>query len=289
MSLLDTLTDESAPDPAAVMDQTDLKDRVADAIARLPEREKLVVALYYYENLTLREIGEVLGVTESRVSQLHTKAVLRLRGAPRRLMTRRPPRVVHLDEIEAIPGPGTLTWHPVRAELGLRAFGTNAYTAQNVGDDVVEPHDENPDLAHEELYFVARGARRSRSTASASTRRRGRTSSCPTPRPTATPWREEPGTTVLSFGGPATFTPSAWEWMFRAVALIDSDVAGARAVLEDGLEKHPESPGLRDRAGARAAGRGRRGRCARDPSRSRRGPPDAEEYARQDAALSALL
>ena len=48
---------------------------------RLPEREKLVVALYYYENLTLREIGEVLGVTESRVSQLHTKAVLRLRSA----------------------------------------------------------------------------------------------------------------------------------------------------------------------------------------------------------------
>ena len=71
---------EHAPDPAAVMDQTDLKDRVADAIARLPEREKLVVALYYYENLTLREIGEVLGVTESRVSQLHTKAVLRLRS-----------------------------------------------------------------------------------------------------------------------------------------------------------------------------------------------------------------
>jgi RNA polymerase sigma factor for flagellar operon FliA len=80
VSLLDTLTDETAPDPAAVMDQTDLKDRVADAIARLPEREKLVVALYYYENLTLREIGEVLGVTESRVSQLHTKAVLRLRS-----------------------------------------------------------------------------------------------------------------------------------------------------------------------------------------------------------------
>ena len=53
---------------------------VADAIARLPEREKLVVALYYYENLTLREIGEVLGVTESRISQLHTKAVLRLKS-----------------------------------------------------------------------------------------------------------------------------------------------------------------------------------------------------------------
>jgi RNA polymerase sigma factor for flagellar operon FliA len=80
VSLLDTLQDTGAPDPAAAMDATELKDRIADAIARLPEREKLVVALYYYENLTLREIGEVLGVTESRVSQLHTKAVLRLRG-----------------------------------------------------------------------------------------------------------------------------------------------------------------------------------------------------------------
>src|ERR1700712_508890 len=80
IAALAELQDPGAPDPAAVMDQTDLKDRIADAIARLPEREKLVVALYYYENLTLREIGEVLGVTESRVSQLHTKAVLRLRG-----------------------------------------------------------------------------------------------------------------------------------------------------------------------------------------------------------------
>jgi RNA polymerase sigma factor FliA len=80
VSLLDTLQDPEAPDPAKVMDESELKDRVADAIARLPEREKLVIALYYYENLTLREIGEVLGVTESRISQLHTKAVLRLRS-----------------------------------------------------------------------------------------------------------------------------------------------------------------------------------------------------------------
>jgi RNA polymerase sigma factor for flagellar operon FliA len=80
VSLLDTIHDPDAPDPERIVDATELKDRVADAIARLPEREKLVIALYYYENLTLREIGEVLGVTESRISQLHTKAVLRLRG-----------------------------------------------------------------------------------------------------------------------------------------------------------------------------------------------------------------
>jgi RNA polymerase sigma factor (sigma-70 family) len=88
VSLLDTLQDPDALDPSELMDATDMKDRVADAIARLPEREKLVVALYYYENLTLREIGEVLGVTESRVSQLHTKAILRLKarlaGSPAR-------------------------------------------------------------------------------------------------------------------------------------------------------------------------------------------------------------
>ncbi len=80
VSLMDTLEDPGAPDPARSLDVGDMKDRIADAIARLPEREKLVIALYYYENLTLREIGEVLGVTESRISQLHTKAVLRLRS-----------------------------------------------------------------------------------------------------------------------------------------------------------------------------------------------------------------
>ncbi len=80
VSLLDTLPDRRAPDPQLAVDQSELRERIASAIAALPEREKLVVALYYYENLTLREIGEVLGVTESRVSQLHTKAVLRLRS-----------------------------------------------------------------------------------------------------------------------------------------------------------------------------------------------------------------
>ena len=80
VSLLDTIQDHNAVDPAQAVDKTEMRDRLADAIGRLPEREKLVVALYYYENLTLREIGEVLGVTESRVSQLHTKAVLRLKG-----------------------------------------------------------------------------------------------------------------------------------------------------------------------------------------------------------------
>jgi RNA polymerase sigma factor for flagellar operon FliA len=88
IALIDTIEDTDAPDPQGALSQTEMKEAIADAIARLPEREKLVVTLYYYEELTLREIGEVLGVTESRVSQLHTKAVLRLKarlsGSPAR-------------------------------------------------------------------------------------------------------------------------------------------------------------------------------------------------------------
>jgi RNA polymerase sigma factor FliA len=80
LSLIDTIGDSRLTDPAALLDMTELRDTLADAIARLPEREKIVIALYYYDGLTLREIGDVLGVTESRVSQLHTKAILRLKG-----------------------------------------------------------------------------------------------------------------------------------------------------------------------------------------------------------------
>jgi RNA polymerase sigma factor for flagellar operon FliA len=80
VSLLDTLEDPDSVRPADALDETELREILGDAISRLPERERLVITLYYYEELTLREIGEVLGVTESRISQLHTKAILRLKA-----------------------------------------------------------------------------------------------------------------------------------------------------------------------------------------------------------------
>jgi RNA polymerase sigma factor for flagellar operon FliA len=79
-SLIETLEDPKSRDPSKMLDLTEMKAQLAKGIDALPDREKIVIALYYYENLTLREIGEVLGVTESRVSQLHTKAILRLKG-----------------------------------------------------------------------------------------------------------------------------------------------------------------------------------------------------------------
>src|ERR1700733_3086201 len=80
LSLVDTLEDTKAEDPVSAFETEETKYPLARAINTLPEREKIVVTLYYYEGLTLAEIGQVLGVTESRICQMHTKAVLQLRG-----------------------------------------------------------------------------------------------------------------------------------------------------------------------------------------------------------------
>ena len=80
LSLVDTLEDTKAEDPVMAFETEETKYLLARAINTLPEVEKIVVTLYYYEGLTLVEIGQVLGVTESRICQMHTKAVLQLRA-----------------------------------------------------------------------------------------------------------------------------------------------------------------------------------------------------------------
>jgi RNA polymerase sigma factor for flagellar operon FliA len=80
LSLMDTLEDTAADDPVEIAEDRELRRLLARAVNTLPDREKTVVTLYYYEGLTLAEIGQVLGVTESRVSQIHTKSVLQLRA-----------------------------------------------------------------------------------------------------------------------------------------------------------------------------------------------------------------
>jgi len=76
----DLVPDRKGTNPEAAFQIEEMKRVLADAINRLPERERLVVTLYYYEGLTLAEIGSVLGVTESRVCQIHTKSVISLRN-----------------------------------------------------------------------------------------------------------------------------------------------------------------------------------------------------------------
>ncbi|MBA3282293.1 MAG: FliA/WhiG family RNA polymerase sigma factor [Acidimicrobiia bacterium] len=78
-TLADTIPD-SSEGPSQQLELREMRGQLAEAIERMPEREKVVLTLYYFENLTLLQIGQVLQVTESRVSQIHTKAVLQLRG-----------------------------------------------------------------------------------------------------------------------------------------------------------------------------------------------------------------
>jgi len=80
LKLIDCLTDSDALTPLALLKTSEIRDIVADAITALPDKERMVVSLYYYEELTMKEISHIMQLTESRISQLHTKALLRLRG-----------------------------------------------------------------------------------------------------------------------------------------------------------------------------------------------------------------
>lgn len=88
LSLADTIPDEASPDPLLVVEDQEKVEALAEAIEALPSRERLVVSLYYNEGLTMKEVSQVMGVSESRVSQLHTQAILRLRAWLRRPIRR---------------------------------------------------------------------------------------------------------------------------------------------------------------------------------------------------------
>ncbi len=129
----------------------------------------------------------------------------------------------------------------MRSALGIRAFGTNAYTAAEAGQDVVEPHTEDD---HQELYFVAAGRATFTIDGASHDAPAGTYVFLPDPASHRHAVAEEPGTTVLSFGGPPTFEPSAWEPAFRSAALIRSDPRRAREILAEGLREHPASATL---------------------------------------------
>jgi RNA polymerase sigma factor for flagellar operon FliA len=79
-SYADVVEDVNAENPYSALKLQQMKQIVADTIGTLPEKERLVISLYYYEDLNMKEIGNILGITESRVCQIHTKSVLRLRS-----------------------------------------------------------------------------------------------------------------------------------------------------------------------------------------------------------------
>ncbi len=80
--------DKQTETPENIINSNELRDTLASAINSLPEKEKKVVSLYYYEELTYKEIGKILSISESRVSQIHTKAIIRLKNKVKNLFER---------------------------------------------------------------------------------------------------------------------------------------------------------------------------------------------------------
>jgi tetratricopeptide (TPR) repeat protein len=154
--------------------------------------------------------------------------------------------VASLDELDRLPVAHGLEWRPIRRRFGIRAFGINAYTAEKVGDWVVEEHTEETNQ-HEELYLIVSG--RARFTLD------GEEVDAPAdtivfisdPKVNRVAVAEEPGTTVLAVGGPRdqAFEPSAWEWHFEAYPLADSGrLPEALDLMREGLREQPDQPAI---------------------------------------------
>jgi hypothetical protein len=145
-------------------------------------------------------------------------------------------KILKLDELDGIPVFGTLVWKPVRKTLGLTAFGINAYTAANAGDEVVEDHTEEPS-GHEELYAVVSGRATFTVDGEEVDAPAGTLVFLNDPKQQRRAVATEAGTTVLAIGGmPGTHEISAWEYIFPSLPARNAeDWDTARSILEDAI------------------------------------------------------
>jgi hypothetical protein len=151
-------------------------------------------------------------------------------------------RAVALDSVEAVPWRGTsLMWHPLRAALDTRIVGMGAYTADAVGQEVVEGHTESDDgRGHEEVYVVLRGRATFTLDGEPLDAPAGTFVVVSDPSVHRGAVAAEPGTAVLALGGPPTFEPSPSEWIERARPLVASDPDRARSLLAEALAMRPD-------------------------------------------------
>jgi tetratricopeptide (TPR) repeat protein len=147
-------------------------------------------------------------------------------------------KTLRLGELEGIPVFGTLVWKPVRKALGVTAFGINAYTAANAGDEVVEEHTEQQ-LGHEEIYVVVAGHATFTVDGEQVDAPAGTLVYLDDVAERRQAVAKEPNTTVLAIGGvPGTHEISAWEYFFPALpAMREGDYDQARRILKEGLEE----------------------------------------------------
>ena len=152
-------------------------------------------------------------------------------------------RVMNIGELKSFPieGQQGLTWRPIRREFDIRAFGVNAYTAEEAGQRVVEEHRE--ENGAEELYVVVSGRATFKVDGEEHDAPPGTLVHCP-PGTLREAFAAEPGTTVLGIGAKPgeVFEPSGWEWSFAGTSLLaQGDEEGARRELQAGIETYPDA------------------------------------------------
>ena len=145
-------------------------------------------------------------------------------------------KILRLDEVEGVPVFGTLVWKPVRKALGVSAFGINAYTAANAGDEVVEDHTEES-LGHEEIYAVVAGHATFTVDGEDVDAPAGTLVFLDDPKQRRHAVAKKAGTTVLAIGGtPGVHEISAWEYVFPSLPARNvEDWDTARAILEGAI------------------------------------------------------
>jgi tetratricopeptide (TPR) repeat protein len=152
-------------------------------------------------------------------------------------------------ELDSIPLFEGIVWHPVRRKLGIRAFGINAYTAEGVGHQVIEEHDETGGGAggHEEVYIVIAGRATFTLDGEQLVAPAGTLVHISDPKVKRKAIAEEEGTLVLAIGAEpgVPYEPSAWEWYFAAMpAFREERWDDAIELMEDGLAERPGDPAI---------------------------------------------
>lgn len=153
---------------------------------------------------------------------------------------------MQIANVPPITVAGGLKWKPIRRTLGIEAFGINAYTADNVGDDVVERHTEER-LQHQEVYVVVAGRARFELDDDTLDAPAGTLVFLRDPTVRRYAKAAEPGTTVLAIGGKPgeAYTPSAWEWYFEAERFRDPlDPDAALRLMAEANARFPDHVGV---------------------------------------------
>ena len=197
--------------------------------------------------------------------------------------------VASLTGVESLPGPGTLRWTPLRKHFGITAFGLNAYTATESGQDVVEEHTEER-LGHEEVYVVVSGRAAFVVDGEEIDVPAGSAIFLRDPKVKRYARAEEPGTTVLAIGGkPGQHEISAWEYFFAAYPKADAgDYEGALAELDAGLAQRPDHPALHYHRACILARSGRLDEARTFLDRALAADPDLQKWADEDEDLAPL-